>query len=174
MVNSKANLRVICLPFSRRPAPGMGSDYNVYFIEPWLEKLSSKFNIVFHNECDFKKRSLNERVLIIGHLPYSWTASMKSEIDGFMHIIIDKYLFQSSPLPVKFRSSFDAYRLVKNLYRDFKPGLVVVNSEVMKSDFKLNETHTLVAMQRHISVIMHFGMKAHMFHLQSMSQQETY
>lgn len=131
----KANLRVISLPLNRRPRSDSGFDYDVIYVEPWLEVLSSKFNIYFHDECDFSERPPGEKVLVIGHLPYNWSAEMKRQLDGFMHIVVDKYLFQASPFPVRFRTSCDAKRLISRLYDGFSPGKVLVNSRVMKEDF---------------------------------------
>lgn len=61
---------------------------------------------------------------------------MKKKIDGFIHIIIDKYLYQSSEWAFSIRNVEDSKRLISYLYKGFSPGAVIVNNSLMMDDFE--------------------------------------
>lgn len=105
------------------------------YTQPWIQDLSSSYNIYFSDHPFYERLLPISKVIVIGQLPYKWSKQKRRQIDGFIHIIVDKYLYQSSEIPFFIRSLEDSKRLIRCLYKDFNPGSVIVNNSIMMNDF---------------------------------------
>lgn len=75
-----------------------------------------------------------EQFILVGHVP-EWLLEHNEPRAKISHFIVDKYLVQSSTYELKATNSH-IVNLIKRLYGNFRPHSVVVNNQLMRSDFQ--------------------------------------
>lgn len=79
------------------------------------------------------KKHRRFKFLIIGKIPI-WLDKKNEQIERLIHIVVDKYLCQSSYLGIKFdRNKINT--LIEILYSNITPNVIIVNNKEMVVDF---------------------------------------
>lgn len=126
----------ILAPAGKKKKPKKDSYFFVY-ANPIVEYLSSLQlpGPTFSFNCDYIPES-GSSIIAIGALPYAWSMSDKRAIDGFTHVIVDKYIYQKLDRPYYLKSTRQVAQILKKIYADFRPAKVIVNNKVMMKDFQ--------------------------------------
>lgn len=106
------------------------------YTKPWIHDVSKKREIQINSNPSKFNSLENSTIILIGKLPYFWPEEYKALISGFTHIIIDKYFYQSSRFSLYIYQKKDVSFILRRIYKNFKPGRVIVNSSFMKKDFE--------------------------------------